>query len=52
MTPISPWAVCLEAFRLHEVEPDKIPSDTLGEVMRCPGANPTQAELKAIIGSW
>ena len=43
--------MCIEAFRLHEVEPDKIAADSLGEVMRCPGANPTQAELKAITGS-
>ena len=30
-------AVCEEAFRLHEIEPGKIASESLGEVMRCPG---------------
>ncbi len=32
-----PALACEEAFRLHEVEPGKIPADALGEVMRFPG---------------
>eukprot|EP00048_Salpingoeca_helianthica_P015188 m.225537 g.225537 ORF g.225537 m.225537 type:complete len:143 (-) comp16720_c0_seq1:34-462(-) len=37
---------CIEAFRLHETQPGFIAAGSLGEVLRCPGANPSEAELR------
>merc|ERR1719272_172091 len=37
--------VCEEAFKLYEDVPGKILADNLGEVMRSPGANPSEEEV-------
>eukprot|EP00051_Salpingoeca_urceolata_P026879 m.479115 g.479115 ORF g.479115 m.479115 type:complete len:143 (+) comp21322_c0_seq1:475-903(+) len=43
-------AVCEEAFKLHESSPGVIPATALGECMRCPGANPSEEEVQALLG--
>eukprot|EP00039_Didymoeca_costata_P018434 m.333410 g.333410 ORF g.333410 m.333410 type:complete len:143 (+) comp17142_c0_seq1:389-817(+) len=42
---------CEEAFKLYEDEPGKILAYNLGEVMRAPGANPTEEELEKIVSN-
>jgi len=42
-------SLCEEVFKLYEHEPGKIEGEKLGEVMRAPGANPTEEEIGEIL---